>query len=131
MSKGDKNENLSPEEYLDMVRPYLRDLINNHKTPMKLPNKVIDETKLGELKIQLIMLNNCISSKKFEETCFIYSASIPIEIVMVSDTNNIIDELFRTLLERFQTTIILALAMGKHLGIGWVTTPASVMKEQV
>ena len=38
MSKGDKYENLSPEEYLDMIRPCLRDLINNHKTPMKLPS---------------------------------------------------------------------------------------------
>ena len=124
MSKGDKNENLH------MIRPYLRDLINNHKTPMKLLNKVIDETKLGEWKIQLIMLKNCISSKDFEETCFIYSASISIEIVMGSDTNNINDELFRTLLERFQTTIILELTMGKHLEIGCVTTPASIMKEQ-
>ena len=38
MSKGDKYENLSPEEYLDMIRPYLRDLINNHKIQMKLPS---------------------------------------------------------------------------------------------
>ena len=31
-SKGDKDKNLSPEEYLDMVRPCLSDMINNHKT---------------------------------------------------------------------------------------------------
>ena len=35
------------------------------------------------------------------------------------------------LCQKFVTTIILELAMGKHLWIGWVTTPASVMKEQV
>ena len=29
--KGDRYENLSPEEYLNMIRPYLRDLINDHK----------------------------------------------------------------------------------------------------
>ena len=34
-----------------MIRPYLRNLINDHRTPMKLPNKVIDENKFGEWKI--------------------------------------------------------------------------------
>ena len=59
-----------------MIRPYLRDTINDHKTSMKLPGKVIDETKFGEWKIQLKLLNNCISSKKFEETPSIYSQVI-------------------------------------------------------
>ena len=31
-SRGDKDKNLSPKEYLDIIRPYLRDMINNHKT---------------------------------------------------------------------------------------------------
>ena len=35
-SKGDKDKNLSPEEYLDMIKPYLSDIINNHKTPENL-----------------------------------------------------------------------------------------------
>ena len=30
-SKGDRYGNLSPEEYLQMIRPYLRDLKNDHK----------------------------------------------------------------------------------------------------
>ena len=34
-SRGDKDKNLSPEEYLDMIRPYLRDMINNHKASSK------------------------------------------------------------------------------------------------
>ena len=28
-SRGDKEKNLSPQEYLDIIRPYLRDMINN------------------------------------------------------------------------------------------------------
>ena len=32
-SKGGKDKNLSPKEYLNMIRPYLRDIINDHKTP--------------------------------------------------------------------------------------------------
>ena len=31
-SKGDKDKNFSPEEYLDMIRPHLSDMINDHKT---------------------------------------------------------------------------------------------------
>ena len=32
-SKGDRYENWYPEEYLKIIRPCLRDLINNHKPP--------------------------------------------------------------------------------------------------
>ena len=31
-SKGNKDKILTPSEYLDMIRPYLSDIINNHKT---------------------------------------------------------------------------------------------------
>ena len=48
-----------------MIRPYLRDMINDNKAPMKLPDKVLDdERQFGECKIQLKMPINCISSKK-------------------------------------------------------------------
>ena len=63
-----------------MIRPYLRDMINDHKTSMKLSDKVTDEAKFGEWKIQLKMLNNCISSENFEETRSIYSPSNNVEI---------------------------------------------------
>ena len=56
ISEGDNNRNLSPEEYLEIIRPYLNDLINHHKAS-------------GEWKIQLGILNRCISSKNCEETC--------------------------------------------------------------
>ena len=32
-SKGDENKTLSIKEYLDIIREYLRDIINDHKTP--------------------------------------------------------------------------------------------------
>ena len=50
----------------------------------------------------LVMLNNCISSKYFKETRSIYSASIPLERFMGSDTDDNIDELFTTVSERSQ-----------------------------
>ena len=31
-SMGDKDENLSVKEYIDAIRSYLSDIINNHKT---------------------------------------------------------------------------------------------------
>ena len=48
------------------------------------------------------MLNNCISSKNFEETCLRYSPSNNVEILMCSETDDIIDELFESLSQRFQ-----------------------------
>ena len=35
-SKGDKDKTLLPIEYLDMIKPYLTDMINNHKTSWKI-----------------------------------------------------------------------------------------------
>ena len=60
--EGDDNKNLLAEEYLDIARQYLNDLINDHKAS-------------GERKIQLVILNRCISSKNHEETRNMYSAS--------------------------------------------------------
>ena len=85
-----------------MIRPYLRNLINNHKTIMELNNNnnnnANTNSNKAEWKIQLIMKNNFISLKDFEDTCTIYSASKPVEIFMGSDTENIIDTLFNTIL---------------------------------
>ena len=57
-SKGNNDKNLSPEKYLDMIRPNLSNIINDHKTPKKLRvhsrNEAIDyETQYGEWKIEL------------------------------------------------------------------------------
>ena len=48
------------------------------------------------------MQNSCISTKSFEETRTIYTKSEPVEIFMGSDTEDVIDKLFNTLLQRFQ-----------------------------
>ena len=73
-----------------MIRPCLRDLINDHKPTMELTNKANNsDTERGEWKIQLIMQNNCISSKDFEEICSIYSASTNIDIFLSSGTDDI------------------------------------------
>ena len=48
------------------------------------------------------MQNNCIYSKSFEDTRTIYSASKSVEVFMGSNTDNIIDKIFDTILQRFQ-----------------------------
>ena len=60
-SRGDRYENLSPEKYLDIIRSYLTDLINDHKPTAELNND--RDTERGEWKFQLVILNNCISVK--------------------------------------------------------------------
>ena len=51
------------------------------------------------------MQNNCISTKGFEETRTICSASKPVEVFMGSNTYDAIDTLFDMLLQRFQQAI--------------------------
>ena len=97
---------------LNMIRPYLRDLINDHKHTTKLNSNVninandnannSDTPELREWKIQLVTQNNCTSTKNFEDTCTIYSASKPVEVIMGSNTDDAIDGLFDTILQRFQ-----------------------------
>ena len=48
------------------------------------------------------MQNSCVSTKNVEETRTIYSASEPAEIFMGSDTEDVTDTLFNTILQRFQ-----------------------------
>ena len=88
--------------YLDMIKPYLRDLINNHKPTMESND---EENDRAEWKIQLVMQNSFISEKDFEDTRTIYSASKPVEIYMGSGTENDIDMPFNTILERIQKSI--------------------------
>ena len=80
-SEGDK---------LLTIEPYLRELIIDHK------NK-------GEWKIQLTAQINFISLRPgSDETRVMYTRSISEEFTNGSDTDEIIKELFRSLLQRYQ-----------------------------
>ena len=88
-SRGDKNKNLSAEQYLNrIIKPYLRDMIINHKTK--------------EWKIQLNMYINFISSKDTGETRTTYVWSDNKEIRWGSETDDIINKLFTSLLDNYQ-----------------------------
>ena len=78
-SKGDRYENLSPKEYFNMIRPYLRDLINDQKPTTESNNEENDsDADRGEWKIQLVMQNSCTSTRNSEEAQAIYTASKPV-----------------------------------------------------
>ena len=85
-SRGNKNKNLSVKEYLNMIRPYLSDMINHHKTHGKWKvhsgNKVIDYKTEGKLKIQLTMAINFMPSEDSEETRTMHTKSHNLEIMM-------------------------------------------------
>ena len=71
-----------------MIRPSLKDLINDLIPVMELDNEEANsDTERGEWKVQ----NNCISTKDFEKTRAVYSANKPVEIFMGTDTDSTID----------------------------------------
>ena len=105
-AKENKNKHLSVKKYLRMIKPYLRDLINDHKTKgvwkVNSGNRIIDYKTQSEWKIQLTMKINFISSKESEETRNMSTKIDNIEIMMGSETDEIIEELFESLLQRYQ-----------------------------
>ena len=86
-----------------MIRPYLRDLIKDHKPMMESNNEENDsDCYCAEWKIKVVMQNSCIFTKMFKETRTIYSASEPVESFMGGDTEDVTDTLFNKILQRFQ-----------------------------
>ena len=97
---------LTPSEYLDMIRPYLSDIINNHKTKgewrIHSGSIIINHKTQSECKIQLAMAINFISSKDSDETRTMRAKSNNVEIMMGSETDEIVKELFRSFLQKYQ-----------------------------
>ena len=92
-SRGDKDKILTISEYLDMIRPHLVNIINDHKTQ-------------SEWKIQLTAVINFISSKPdSDKTHIMHKKSNNIEIMIGSDTNEVIENLFVSLLRKYQENV--------------------------
>ena len=73
-----------------MIRPYLEDMINDHKNQ-------------SEWKIQLTTAINFISSERNSyETRIMHTKSNNIEIMIGSDTDEVIEDLFKSLFQRYQ-----------------------------
>ena len=88
-SNGDQDARLSIDEYFSIIKPYLRDLIDNHMFK-------------GEWKIQISMRIIFVSFIDLNETLEMYSKSDNITIIMSSETAAVINDLFNTFRKRYQ-----------------------------
>ena len=75
---------MSVEEYLNKIRPYLKDIINNLK-------------KTDTWEIQLAITINFASSIENNEECVMHSKRDNIEIMVDDEANEFIKELFDSL----------------------------------
>ena len=91
-SRGDKDKISSDVQYLVKIKPYLRDLINKHKTP-----------ESGEWKIQLNMHTRFISSMGTGETHNINILSNNEKIMWAYETKDIINNFFISLKNNYQS----------------------------
>ena len=101
-----KEKNLSIREYLSTIKPYLSDIINDRKTRGLVRYHSgniswLEETS-NEWKIQLTMAINFISSKDSDETRAMRTKSNNVETMMGSETDEIIKEIFKSFLHRYQ-----------------------------
>ena len=88
-SRGDRYNNLALEEYLNIIRLYLIDLLDNHKVRSK-------------WKIQLIKRINFVSSLDSMQFHEMYTKSDNMEIIIGIEINDIITGRFNSLLKKYQ-----------------------------
>ena len=91
-SNGDRNKTLSVEEYLNKIRPYLKDIINHLK-------------KSITRKIQLTIANNFISSIDDDKEHVMHSKSNNIEIMNNAQADELVKEHFDSLKNRYQDNL--------------------------
>ena len=93
-NNSDKNGILSVEEYLDKIRPYLKDITNDHLK------------KSGTWKIQLTIAINFISSRDDnDQEPVMHSKSDNIEIIISDEVDEVIEKLFDSLKNRHQNNL--------------------------
>ena len=101
-SKRDVNKNLLPKEHFNTIIPYLSDMINDYKIHGTLKvysgNKIIDWKTPGEWKIRLSIKTNFVFSKDTTEINNMITKSDNICILIGSETDEIIEQLFKSLL---------------------------------
>ena len=91
--RSEGNDSLSFEEYLNLIKPYLNDLINDKKDK-------------GEWKLQLTAQINFISqSPGSNETRVMHTRSVCEEFMSGSETEEIVEKLSRSLLQVYQDNL--------------------------
>ena len=97
-SKRNKNKIFTPSEYLDMIRPYLSGIINDHKVRgewrIHSGNTITEHKTQGEWAIHLTMAIKFISSKDSNDNRTMHEKSNNVEIMIGSETDEIIKEIY-------------------------------------
>ena len=109
-SKGDKDNKLALYEYFDIIRPYLKDMMDKHKAR-------------DEWKIQLIVRKIFVSSIDANEVHIMHIKSDNIEIMNGIETNDAINELFNSFLRRYQEGL-----ETKMKGSGYIFEPVDLVE---
>ena len=91
--RGDKDKNPSIEQYLDMIKPYLTDLINE--------NNAI-KTSSKEWKIQINMHMNFVSSNDTGEFRTVFAWSDNEEINLGNETDDVVKRLINSFFNNYQ-----------------------------
>ena len=86
------NKTLTVEEYLNKVRSYLKDIMNNLK-------------KSDTWKIQLTIANNFTFSVDNDEQCVMHSKCDNIKIAISDQADEVIKELSESLKNRYQNNL--------------------------
>ena len=92
-SNNDRNKTLSVEEYLNKIRPYLKDITNDLK-------------KSDTWKIQLTKAINFFSSQDNDKKHVMHLKSDNIEIMIDDKAGKVIEEPFQSLLSRYQIELV-------------------------
>ena len=91
MSNG--NNSLSFNEYIELIKPYLYDLINVYKAK-------------GEWKLQLSVEISFVSQKPgSDENRVMYTRSTPGEFMIGSETEEVAEKLFMSILQKYQDNL--------------------------
>ena len=91
--KSKRDKILSLKEYLNLIEKYLRELIEKYKLK-------------GKRKVQLTIEVNFISLKPgSDETRIMYTKSDNIEIMFGDDNDDIIEQIFESLLQKFEENL--------------------------
>ena len=91
--RSEGNDSLSFEEYVNLIKPYLNDLINDKKDK-------------GEWKLQLTAQINFISQRPgSDKTRVMHTRSVCEEFMSGIETEEIVEKLFRSFLQRYQDNL--------------------------
>ena len=77
------------DDYFNIIRPYVKSMIDNHKAH-------------GEWKTQLAMQIKFVSSLATDKFRIIYTQSDNVETLIGTETDDVINELFKSFFQKYQ-----------------------------